>query len=137
MATQQQFDDIPGTYLFDRRRSQQGYHLNMFFFSLMKAANREAFLADERKYLERFKLTPEQRNAVLARDWLGMIKLGGNIYYMSKFGATLGRSFQYMAGAMSGVTQEQYAEMMLKGGRPIEGNRSRTRSGNQRKKGRK
>ena len=96
----------------------------MFYFSLMKAANREAFLADERKYLDKFKLTLEQRNAVLARDWLGMIKLGGNIYYMSKFGATLGRSFQYMAGAMSGVTQEQYAEMMLKGGRSIEGNRS-------------
>jgi protocatechuate 4,5-dioxygenase alpha chain len=136
MANRQQFDDIPGTYLFDRRRSQQGYQLNMFYFSLMKAANREAFLADERKYLDRFKLTPEQRNAVLARDWLGMIKLGGNIYYMSKFGATLGRSFQYMAGAMSGVTQEQYAEMMLKGGRSIEGNRSKTRV-NQRKKGRK
>jgi protocatechuate 4,5-dioxygenase alpha chain len=137
MANRQQFDDIPGTYLFDRRRSQQGYQLNMFYFSLMKAANREAFLADERKYLERFKLTPEQRNAVLARDWLGMIKLGGNIYYMSKFGATLGRSFQYMAGAMSGVTQEQYAEMMLKGGRPIEGNRSRTPGKKPRKKGRK
>jgi protocatechuate 4,5-dioxygenase alpha chain len=134
MATQQKFEDIPGTYLFDRHRSQQGYHLNMFYFSLMKAANREAFLGDERKYLDRFKLTPEQRTAVLARDWLGMIKLGGNIYYMSKLGATLGRSFQYMAGAMSGVSQEQYAEMMLKGGRPIEGNRSRT--ANQHRKGR-
>jgi protocatechuate 4,5-dioxygenase alpha chain len=127
MATQQEFDDIPGTYLFDRHRSRQGYHLNMFFFSLMRPENREAFLADERKYLDKFGLTPEQRSAVLARDWLGMIKLGGNIYYMSKFGATLGRSFQYMAGAMSGVTQEQYAEMMLKGGRSIEGNRSKKR----------
>jgi protocatechuate 4,5-dioxygenase alpha chain len=125
--TQQDFDDIPGTYLFNRHRSRQGYQLNMFYFSLMKPENREAFLADERKYLERFKLTPEQRNAVLARDWLGMIKLGGNIYYMSKFGATLGRSFQYLAGAMSGMTQEQYAEMMLKGGRRIEGNRSKSR----------
>jgi protocatechuate 4,5-dioxygenase alpha chain len=125
--SQEQFEDIPGTYLFNRHRSRQGYHLNMFYFSLMKPENREAFLADERKYLDRFKLTPEQRNAVLARDWLGMIKLGGNIYYMSKFGATLGRSFQYMAGAMSGVTQEQYAEMMLKGGRRIEGNRSKAR----------
>jgi protocatechuate 4,5-dioxygenase alpha chain len=125
MAKQADFDDIPGTYLFNRHRSQKGYQLNMFYFSLMKAANREAFLADEGKYLDKFKLTREQRNAVLARDWLGMIKLGGNIYYMSKFGATLGRSFQYMAGAMSGVTQEQYAEMMLKGGRSIEGNRSK------------
>ena len=129
MATQDEFDDIPGTYLFDRHRSRQGYHLNMFYFSLMKAANREAFLADEAKYLDRFPMSATQRKAVLERDWLGMIKLGGNIYYMSKFGATLGKSFQYMAGAMSGVTQEQYAEMMRAGGRSIEGNRSKVENG--------
>lgn len=125
MATQSEFDDIPGTYLFDRHRSRQGYHLNMFYFSLMKDENRKAFLADEEAYLDRFPMTAEQRKAVIARDWLGMIKLGGNIYYMSKMGATLGRSFQYMAGAMSGVTQEEYADMMKAGGRSIEGNRSK------------
>jgi len=125
MAKQDQFDDIPGTYLFDRHRSRQGYHLNMFFFSLMKPENREAFLANEKTYLDKFRMSDEQRRAVLARDWLGMIKLGGNIYYMSKLGATLGRSFQYMAGAMSGITQEQYADMMKAGGRSIAGNRSK------------
>jgi protocatechuate 4,5-dioxygenase alpha chain len=126
MATQTEFDDIPGTYLFDRHRSREGYHLNMFYFSLMKDENRKAFLADEENYLDRFPMTPEQRKAVIARDWLGMIKLGGNIYYMSKMGATLGRSFQYLAGAMSGVSQEEYADMMKAGGRSIEGNRSKT-----------
>jgi protocatechuate 4,5-dioxygenase alpha chain len=125
---QSEFDDVPGTYLFDRHRSRQGYHLNMFYFSLMKDENRKAFLADEEAYLNRFPMTAEQHKAVLARDWLGMIKLGGNIYYMSKLGATLGRSFQYMAGAMSGVTQEEYADMMKAGGRSIEGNRSKAGS---------
>jgi len=126
MKTETEFDDVPGTYLFDRHRSRQGYHLNMFFFSLMKDENRKAFLADEETYLTRFPMTPEQRTAALDRDWLGMIKLGGNIYYMSKFGATLGRSFQYMAGAMSGVSQEEYADMMKAGGRSIDGNRSKS-----------
>jgi protocatechuate 4,5-dioxygenase alpha chain len=126
MTTQQEFDDVPGTYLFDRHRSRQGYHLNMFYFSLMKAKNREDFLADEDSYLKKFPMTPEQRRAVRERDWLGMIKLGGNIYYMSKLGATDGKSFQYMAGAMSGVTQEQYRDMMIAGGRPVEGNRSKS-----------
>ena len=126
MAANDQFDDVPGTYLFDRHRSRQGYYLNKFFYSLMKPENREAFLADEEQYLEKFPMTAQQRSAVRARDWLGMIKLGGNIYYMSKLGATLGRSFQYMAGAMSGVTQEEYAQMMIAGGRPVDGNRSRS-----------
>ena len=120
------FEDIPGTYLFNKDRCHEGYHLNMFCMSLLKAQNREAFLADEPGYLDRFPLTEEQRRCVLERDWLGMIHAGGNIYYTSKLGATLGRSFQYMAGAMSGLTQEEYRAMMAAGGRSIEGNRSKS-----------
>ena len=123
------FEDIPGTYLFNKDRCHAGYHLNMFCMSLMKAETREAFLADEPGYLDRFPLTEEQRRCVLERDWLGMIHVGGNIYYTSKLGATLGRSFQYMAGAMSGLTQEEYRAMMAGGGRPIEGNRSKSEQG--------
>jgi protocatechuate 4,5-dioxygenase alpha chain len=123
--TQDEFDDVPGTYLFDRHRGRQGYHLNMFCMSLMKPENRDAFRANEEAYLDQWKITPEQRAAVLGRDWLGMIKLGGNIYYLSKLGATDGKSFQYMAGAMSGLTQEQYRQMMVDGGRPVDGNRSK------------
>ena len=120
------FEDIPGTYLFDKDRCHQGYHLNMFCMSLMRPENRAAFRADEAAYLDRWPLTQEQRRCVLERDWLGMIKAGGNIYYTSKLGATDGRSFQYLAGAMSGLTQEQYREMMAAGGRPIDGNRSKS-----------
>ena len=120
------FEDIPGTYLFNKDRCHEGYHLNMFCMSLMTAQNREAFLADEPGYLDRFPLTEEQRRCVLERDWLGMIHVGGNIYYTSKLGAALGRSFQYMAGAMSGLTQEEYRAMMAAGGRSIEGNRSKS-----------
>jgi protocatechuate 4,5-dioxygenase alpha chain len=124
MRKPRDYDDIPGTYVFDFERSHQGYHLNMFCMSLLKAENREAFLADEESYLKKFPMTEEQRQAVLDRDWLGMIKLGGNIYYTSKIGATLGRSFQYIAGEMCGMSQEDYAKMMLDGGRNPEGNRS-------------
>lgn len=124
MRKPRDYDDIPGTYVFDFERSYQGYHLNMFCMSLLKAENRKEFLADEKAYLEKFPMTPEQRQTVLKRDWLGMVKLGGNIYYTSKIGATLGKSFQYIAAEMSGVTQQEYADMMLKGGRSPVGNRS-------------
>lgn len=119
------YDDIPGTTVFDARRSRAGYHLNMFCMSLMKAENREAFKADEAAYLQRFPMTEAQRAAVMARDWNGMIALGGNIYFTSKIAATDGLSFQQIAAKMSGVTQQEYADMMLAGGRSIEGNRSK------------
>ncbi len=124
MRKPRKYDDIPGTYVFDFERSHRGYHLNMFCMSLLKENNRKEFLADEMAYLKKYPMTDEQRQAVLDRDWLGMIKLGGNIYYTSKIGATLGHSFQYIAGEMCGMKQEDYAQMMINGGRAPEGNRS-------------
>lgn len=119
------FKDIPGTTLFDAEQSRKGYHLNMFCMSLMKAEGREAFKADERAYLDRYPMTQAQKQSVLDRDWNGMIALGGNIYFTSKIAATDGLSFQQIAAMMSGVSQADYAAMMLAGGRSIEGNRSK------------
>jgi protocatechuate 4,5-dioxygenase, alpha chain len=120
------YEDIPGTQVFDAQRSRQGYHLNMFCMSLMKDENRKAFKANEAKYLDQFPMSPEQRQAILKRDWNKMLELGGNIYYTSKLGATDGLSFQNLAALMTGSTQEQYAQMMIAGGRSPEGNRSKS-----------
>jgi protocatechuate 4,5-dioxygenase alpha chain len=125
IAPMEGFDDIPGTTLFDMQRSRQGYHVNMFCMSLIKAANREEFKKDEVAYLKRWPITEEQRQAILARNWGRMIELGGNIYFLSKLFSTDGLSFQHVAATMTGLTQEQYAQMMLQGGRPIDGNRSK------------
>jgi protocatechuate 4,5-dioxygenase alpha chain len=103
--------------------SRIGYHLNQFCMSLMKAPNRERFLADERAYLDEWPMTEDQKLAVMARDYNRMIDLGGNIYFMAKIFATDGKSFQYAAALMTGMSQQQYAEMMIAGGRPVEGNR--------------
>ena len=119
------FKDIPGTTVFDAEQSRIGYHLNMFCMSLMKAANREAFKADERAYLDRYRMTEAQKQAVLDRDWNGMIALGGNIYFTAKIAATDGLSFRQIAATMSGVSEAEYAQMMLDGGRSVEGNRSK------------
>jgi protocatechuate 4,5-dioxygenase, alpha chain len=123
---QEAFEDIPGTLLFDAKRSRMGYHLNMFCMSLMKAENRQVFKADEGKYLDRFPMTQEQRKAILDRDWNAMLRLGGNIYYTSKLAASDGLTFQNIAAIMTGSSQEEYAKMMAGGGRPVGGNRSKS-----------
>ena len=120
------YEDIPGTYVFDAERSRQGYHLNMFCMSMMKPENRAAFKANERAYLDRWPMTEEQKQVILKRDWNGMLALGGNIYFTAKLAATDGLSFQQIAAIMTGSTQQEYAQMMLKGGRSIEGNRSKS-----------
>jgi protocatechuate 4,5-dioxygenase, alpha chain len=122
-ADRADYHNIPGTTVFDAQRSRQGYWLNQFCMSLMKADNRAAFKADESGYLDRFAMTADQKRAILDRDWNRMIELGGNIYFTAKLGATDGLSFQQMAAMMTGMTQQQYADMMLHGGRSPEGNR--------------
>lgn len=123
MALDKPYADIPGTVIFDADQARKGYHLNQFCMSLMKAENRAKFKRDERAYLENWPMTEEQRLAVLARDYNRMIALGGNVYFLAKIFSTDGQSFQHAAALMTGMSQQNYAQMMLHGGRPIEGNR--------------
>ncbi len=124
MTDLSEFDDIPGTTLFTAQRSRQGYQLNQFCMSLMKADNRTRFKADERAYLDEWPMTEEQKQAVLARDYNAAIAAGGNIYFLAKVFATDGKSFQDAAGSMTGMSPEDYAAMMRAGGRSPVGWRS-------------
>lgn len=127
--TQKDYEDIPGTFVFDADRSREGYHLNQFCISLRQQVNRDAFNANEEAYLNNYPMTPEQRGAVLQRDWNLLLELGGNIYYTSKLAANDGINFQNLAGLMTGMGVEAYRDMMLNGGRSIEGNRTKTEWG--------
>ncbi len=123
MALDKPYKDVPGTTIFDAEQSRKGYHLNQFCTSLMKAENRKRFKADERAYLDEWPMTEDQKQAVMARDLNRCIALGGNIYFLARIGATDGLTYQQMAGSMTGMSEAEYRDMMLKGGRSIEGNR--------------
>jgi protocatechuate 4,5-dioxygenase alpha chain len=123
MSLNKPYLDVPGTTIFDADQARKGYWLNQFAMSLMKADNRTRFKANERAYLDEWPMTEDQKQAVLARDMNRMIALGGNIYFLAKIGATDGKSFQQMAGSMTGMSEEEYRNMMVSGGRSVEGNR--------------
>ena len=123
MALDKPYLDVPGTIIFDAEQSRKGYWLNQFCMSLMKADNRARFKADERAYLDEWPMTEEQKQGVLTRDLNRCMAAGGNIYFLAKIGATDGKSFQQMAGSMTGMTEAEYRDMMLAGGRSADGNR--------------
>ncbi len=122
----EEYEDIPGTWVFDAQRARIGYHLNEFLYSLMKADNRAEFLADERKYLMKFAMTEEQREAVMKRAWNRLLELGGVSYALAKLAFTDKKSYQFMASQMVGVPESEYVEMMLGGGRSPNGWRSKS-----------
>ena len=121
-----EFEDIPGTLVFNTFRSRQGFNLNQFCMSLMKPENREKFKANEAEYLKPWKLTPEQTDAVLKRDYLKLMQNGGNIYFLAKIFSTDGFPYLVAVATMTGMSQDEYSKMMLSGGRGIKGNRSKS-----------
>jgi protocatechuate 4,5-dioxygenase alpha chain len=123
MSLDKPYLNVPGTTIFDAEQSRKGYWLNQFCMSLMTADNRERFKSDPRAYLDGWDMSEAQKLAVLDADLNRCIALGGNIYFLAKLGATLGKSFQQMAGSMTGMTEDEYRHMMIQGGRSVEGNR--------------
>ena len=127
--TEKEYNNIPGTIVFDADRSREGYHLNQFCISLRLQKNRDTFNKNEEVYLDNFPMSKEQREAVLKRDWNLLLELGGNIYYTSKLAANDGINFQNLASRMTGMGVDSYREMMINGGRSIEGNRDKSEWG--------
>ena len=123
MSLDKPYLDVPGTTVFDMEQSRKGYWLNQCCMSLMKAENRARFLADQRAYLDEWPMSEEQKQAILSADMNRAIRAGGNIYFLAKWGATHGKSFQQMAGSMTGMSEDEYRAMMVSGGRSVEGNR--------------
>lgn len=124
MVDNSEFDDIPGTTVFTAERSHEGFHLNQFCMSLKVPENRERFKANEAQYLEEWPMTAGQKRAVLDRDYNAMIAQGGNVYFLAKIFSSDGVSFQSAAASMTGMSEKEYARMMLAGGRSPEGLRS-------------
>ncbi|NKJ43375.1 protocatechuate 4,5-dioxygenase subunit alpha [Novosphingobium sp. SG919] len=119
-----EFDDIPGTRVYTAARARKGYHINQFAMSLMKAENRARFKADERAYLDEWKISEEAKQALLARDYNTLLDMGGNVYFLSKLFSSDGLPFAEAVSTMTDMTWPEYRQMMLDGGRSPEGNRS-------------
>jgi protocatechuate 4,5-dioxygenase alpha chain len=119
-----EFDDIPGTRVYTAARARQGYWMNQFAMSLMKAENRVRWLAGERAYIDEWPMTEAQKQAILDRDYNRCLDLGGNIYFLAKVFSTDGLSFLQAVGTMTGMSPEDYQAMMIAGGRSPQGVRS-------------
>jgi len=94
--------------VFTGERSAAGYRLNKLAASLVEAANREAFLADEAGYCARFGLTEHEARLVAERDWNGMVAAGGNVYVFLKIAATIGSNLIEVGAAMRGESVESF-----------------------------
>ena len=105
---------IPGTTIFDGAQAMKGYALNRMCFSFNDSVNREAFRRDEEAYMRHYGLDEEQARAIRARDVLGLIAAGGNVYYLAKLAGILGLDVQDLGAAQTGLTKEEFKARLLR-----------------------
>jgi len=125
----EQFEDIPGTTIFTIESARKGFWLNQFCMSLRQEENRVRFKSDERAYLDEWGMSEDQKQAVLDRDFQKMLDHGGNVYFLSKIFASDGLSYVQAVSTMTDMTTPEYQQMMLDGGRSVEGLRSKRERG--------
>ena len=104
---------IFGTTPFDGAMARRGYALNKMCFSFNSAANRAAFQADEEAYMRAYGLNDEQARAVRARDVLGLLAAGGNVYYLAKLAGILGLDVQDLGAAQTGMSKEAFKARLV------------------------
>lgn len=114
------YDDIPGTYVFDGKTAHSAYGMNKLLFSFNRAENRKAFDEDPEAYCDKFGVTPEQKEALVKRDFLQMLRLGANIYYAAKLAVPAGTSVQDAGAAFQGITTEEFKAKLLAKGEGLE-----------------
>ena len=83
--------DLPGDLdLFDEATATRGIRLNKAAYSLKHAEQRELFERDEEAWMDQFGLTPDERELMQARDWIGLWRAGMTIYVMVKLSGVTG-----------------------------------------------
>ena len=114
------YDKIPGTYVFDGKRAHKPYALNKLLYSFNEEANRDEFNADPAAYCDKLGVKGEFKEAVLNNDFLGMLKLGANIYYLAKMALPRGVSVQDAGAAFQGISSEEFKQKLLDKGIGLE-----------------
>ena len=110
------YDRIPGTYVFNGEAAHRSYPLNRLLYSFNSADNRSEFARDEAAYADRYGLSAEQKRVLLGRDFLAMIRMGANIYFVAKLAIPSGVSVQDAGAAFQGITTEEFkAKLAVRG----------------------
>jgi protocatechuate 4,5-dioxygenase alpha chain len=108
------YESIPGTYVFDGKTSHSSYALNKMLYSFNKEENRQEFAKDQEAYAGKFGLSDEQKEALLAGEFLQLLRLGANVYFLAKLAIPSGVSVQDAGAAFQGITTEEFKENLLK-----------------------
>ena len=82
-------------------------------FSFNDKVNRDAFVADEEAYMEKYGLNEQQKAAIRSRQVLQLLDAGGNAYYLAKFAGIFGLNMQDIGAQQTGMTVEEFKAKLV------------------------
>lgn len=91
---------LRGVVRYTGELAQTAYRLNRFLVFISLRENRQAFLADEEGAMQHWDLTPQHRDLVRRRDYLGMLAAGVNVYAIAKAGYVFGHTLMQIGAQM-------------------------------------
>ena len=108
------YEKIPGTYVFDGRIAHASYNINKMLFTFNSEECRSEFDRDPSAYCDKFGVKGEFKECVIQKDFLKMLRLGCNIYFMAKIAIPRGTSVQDAGAAFQGITTAEFQAKLLK-----------------------
>lgn len=118
MTARQQKRTIPGAPIFDSDAARRGYALNKMCYSFNSKTNRDEFVRDEAAYCRKFGLDQDQTRAILERDVLSLIRVGGGVYFLGKLaGGVLGLDMQDIGALQTGMSKEEFKAKLVAAGK--------------------
>jgi protocatechuate 4,5-dioxygenase, alpha chain len=107
------YEDIPGTYVFDGKIAHESYAINKMLYTFNDEQCRDEFQADPAAYCDKFGVKGKLQETVLKKDFLGMLRLGCNIYFMAKMAIPRGVSVQDAGAAFQGITTKEFQDKLF------------------------
>ena len=96
----------PGTLVYSSELALRGHKLNVFALSLRSPACRQAFLADEKSYVQDCGLSSQEQAMVFDRDWTRLLRAGGHLQAILKIAATVGQNLWHIGAHNAGTDAE-------------------------------
>ncbi|MGL4409834.1 MAG: protocatechuate 3,4-dioxygenase, partial [Zoogloea sp.] len=85
--------------------------------SFNSKANRDEFLADEVAYCKKFGLNDAQTEAIVKRDVLTLIDVGGGVYFLGKLASgVLGLDMQDIGALQTGMSKDAFKAKLVASG---------------------
>jgi len=102
----------PSAFLFTGEICSRSYRLNKFAFDFKYPPVRERFAQAPELLMASYGLSDQEKALVRARDWTGLVAIGGHHFNIIKIAAAVGESHLHVGAHMCGANWDEFKQTL-------------------------